>query len=240
MFIYFGGGGNDPFLFFISFCCMFLGLSITDSLAIALGFKAVHLIYTRYDDIKEFGLPIASQRWMNGLPVNRGHNPTAHGTRQRNNNAHIPFFPQNVSDMFNNVFSAGQRQQRQASSVNGAQIPYRTLVQKVSSMPIECFVPEHELHLKSVKYLKAMAKRRGLESEASKVVEKTQLVELLSTRGGTTNTCCVICTDDYESGDPIRILPGCHHFFHVGCIDKWAYGDHSVTPKCPYCNVALA
>ncbi|KAK7399826.1 hypothetical protein VNO78_11019 [Psophocarpus tetragonolobus] len=42
---------------------------------------------------------------------------------------------------------------------------------------------------------------------------------------------CVICLADFSDGDPIRFLPKCNHYFHVGCIGKWLL-SHSSCPTC--------
>lgn len=46
------------------------------------------------------------------------------------------------------------------------------------------------------------------------VVEKADLVAKLAEEGGTSAASCSICCEDYESGDPMRVLP-CKHRFHV-------------------------
>ncbi|KAG7599906.1 Zinc finger RING-type [Arabidopsis suecica] len=47
---------------------------------------------------------------------------------------------------------------------------------------------------------------------------------------------CVICLSDFVSGEQIRMLPKCHHGFHVRCIDKWLQ-QHLTCPKCRHCLV---
>jgi RING-like zinc finger len=50
---------------------------------------------------------------------------------------------------------------------------------------------------------------------------------------------CVICFEQFNNGDRLRVLP-CSHSFHVGCIDKWLCGSHSFqdcyTAGCPTCK----
>ena len=50
---------------------------------------------------------------------------------------------------------------------------------------------------------------------------------------------CVICLDNFQDGDRLRVLP-CSHCFHVGCIDRWLSGSHSYdecfTSGCPTCK----
>jgi hypothetical protein len=40
---------------------------------------------------------------------------------------------------------------------------------------------------------------------------------------------CPVCLDDFEQGQPVRVLP-CHHNFHPTCIDPWLL---NVSGSCP-------
>ncbi|KAH7447240.1 hypothetical protein KP509_01G098400 [Ceratopteris richardii] len=42
---------------------------------------------------------------------------------------------------------------------------------------------------------------------------------------------CAVCLSHFEKKDRVRILPGCRHFFHVACIDKW-FQSHANCPLC--------
>ncbi|KAI9704014.1 MAG: hypothetical protein M1820_005635 [Bogoriella megaspora] len=46
---------------------------------------------------------------------------------------------------------------------------------------------------------------------------------------------CSICTDDFERGQDIRVLP-CNHKFHPACIDPWLL---NVSGTCPLCRIDL-
>ncbi|KAF2738158.1 hypothetical protein EJ04DRAFT_71245 [Polyplosphaeria fusca] len=46
---------------------------------------------------------------------------------------------------------------------------------------------------------------------------------------------CSICTDDFEKGQDIRVLP-CNHKFHPDCVDPWLL---NVSGTCPLCRVDL-
>ncbi|CAN8315198.1 unnamed protein product [Cochlearia groenlandica] len=43
---------------------------------------------------------------------------------------------------------------------------------------------------------------------------------------------CVICLEDFEVNDVVRVLVGCKHVFHVQCIDSWCF--YKLT--CPVCR----
>lgn len=45
-------------------------------------------------------------------------------------------------------------------------------------------------------------------------------------------TDCVVCLENFKSGDKCRLLPNCNHSFHAHCIDSWLLK----TPLCPVCR----
>ncbi|KAI3441041.1 Protein kinase domain-containing protein [Psidium guajava] len=47
---------------------------------------------------------------------------------------------------------------------------------------------------------------------------------------------CIICLSEFATNDRVRILPKCHHGFHVRCIDKWL-NSHSSCPTCRHCLI---
>lgn len=48
-------------------------------------------------------------------------------------------------------------------------------------------------------------------------------------------TDCPICLGEFVEGDKVRVLPKCHHGFHVKCIDTWLLSHSS----CPTCRQSL-
>lgn len=47
---------------------------------------------------------------------------------------------------------------------------------------------------------------------------------------------CAVCLSLLEEGDVVRMLPACHHVFHVACIDKWL----SSSASCPLCRAEVS
>ncbi|CAI9773771.1 unnamed protein product [Fraxinus pennsylvanica] len=43
---------------------------------------------------------------------------------------------------------------------------------------------------------------------------------------------CVVCLENFMGGEKCRMLPICHHTFHVQCIDAWLLK----TAACPICR----
>ncbi|EYU43498.1 hypothetical protein ABFS82_08G097400 [Erythranthe guttata] len=50
------------------------------------------------------------------------------------------------------------------------------------------------------------------------------------------DTECAICLSEFTAGERVRVLPKCHHGFHVRCIDKWL-NCHSSCPTCRHCLI---
>ncbi|XP_019200348.1 PREDICTED: RING-H2 finger protein ATL74 [Ipomoea nil] len=48
-------------------------------------------------------------------------------------------------------------------------------------------------------------------------------------------TDCPICLGEFLDGEKVRVLPKCHHGFHVRCIDVWL----AAHPSCPTCRQSL-
>ncbi|KAK7305893.1 hypothetical protein VNO77_43805 [Canavalia gladiata] len=46
---------------------------------------------------------------------------------------------------------------------------------------------------------------------------------------------CCICLGEFRDGEKVKVLPGCDHFFHCDCVDKWLV-HHS---NCPLCRASL-
>lgn len=46
---------------------------------------------------------------------------------------------------------------------------------------------------------------------------------------------CSICLADYQDKEILRIMPSCHHNFHLSCIDVWLQKQST----CPICRLPL-
>ncbi|XP_010251603.1 PREDICTED: RING-H2 finger protein ATL67 [Nelumbo nucifera] len=46
------------------------------------------------------------------------------------------------------------------------------------------------------------------------------------------DSVCSICLCDYKDGEMLRMMPDCHHFFHLCCIDAWL----RLNASCPVCR----
>jgi hypothetical protein len=42
---------------------------------------------------------------------------------------------------------------------------------------------------------------------------------------------CAVCLCEFEDNEKARLLPKCHHSFHIDCIDMW-FHSHSTCPLC--------
>jgi len=135
------------------------------------------------------------------------------------------------------------------------------IITVVASMPVEEYVPDtKDSYGKcSISQLKKMLEVReecnpttgnpttGNTSRAAPrdFVERGELVEAVR-QCRKSNDSWIICFEEYNAGDPIRVLPKCGHE-NVECIYQWAYTCTCATPanrrnqnpSCPLCTVAL-
>jgi hypothetical protein len=165
------------------------------------------------------------------------------------------FVGQAAADGRGRTFSRVQQQAKMSKMVK--------LIRKV---PLEMFVSQHEeesedegtatqrhdenehrhsYNLLTVSELKQMLKRRGVsQDEIDSFVDRQNLIDRLKQCRQYSDSCC-ICFEDYEEGDPVCVLPHCHHELHAECLDKWVYtfANNPVKlqhePTCPLCKVEL-
>ncbi|KAL0303968.1 UNVERIFIED_CONTAM: RING-H2 finger protein ATL74 [Sesamum radiatum] len=75
--------------------------------------------------------------------------------------------------------------------------------------------------------------RKGLNKVA---LRQIPVVVYGSGEGPVAFTDCPICLGEFLDGEKIRVLPKCHHCFHVKCVDVWL-ASHS---SCPTCRQSVA
>ena len=141
-----------------------------------------------------------------------------------------------------------QQQQNDNQNDNNPQDRIHEIVNLVLKLPIEEFVPQEQMASCKVSQLQEMLSiRSSSDSNATTTafVEKNDLVAAVAKIRNYNDTCC-ICYEEYQAGDPLRVLPHCRHEFHVECLDQWAYTFANNRrqggrrqPTCPLCNTAL-
>ncbi|KAM0917219.1 hypothetical protein ACQ4PT_009651 [Festuca glaucescens] len=75
---------------------------------------------------------------------------------------------------------------------------------------------------------KKKGKGKGAAIRAIPTVEYSAEIELAVC----SSTECAICLTEFAQGERVRVLPRCHHGFHVRCIDRWL----SARQTCPTCR----
>ncbi|KAF8874636.1 hypothetical protein CPB84DRAFT_1853542 [Gymnopilus junonius] len=75
--------------------------------------------------------------------------------------------------------------------------------------------------------------KEDIEKSGLKIVKASEL-DHLEKQGQVASNCldrCLICLDDYDAEDPIRIM-SCRHAFHKGCVDEWLQTGRNNCPAC--------
>lgn len=104
--------------------------------------------------------------------------------------------------------------------------------QELISSRLPCIFAIH-LPRNTVPPFQERAAARGIE--LGMIVEKQELIQQLSAqdRDNSSACTCAVCSEDYESGDVLRVLR-CGHKFHIECVDRWLLAcDFSRPPACP-------
>jgi hypothetical protein len=63
---------------------------------------------------------------------------------------------------------------------------------------------------------------------------KASMLEEYEKQGRVSSNCidrCLICLDDYNPADDLRVLT-CKHTFHQGCVDRWLETGRNNCPAC--------
>ncbi|KAJ3707650.1 hypothetical protein LUZ61_011355 [Rhynchospora tenuis] len=81
----------------------------------------------------------------------------------------------------------------------------------------------------------------GIRTQSSNQIRRKEVLQVLprlvySSRLELTGSGseCSICLSEFKPGVHLRVLPVCHHGFHVRCIDKWL-SRQSTCPTCRRC-----
>lgn len=126
------------------------------------------------------------------------------------------------------------RQRNRASSSREEKV--KRVARVIQKLPIEEYLSMSDLKACSTAQLKCRLKKK------IGPIEKEELIRLISEEehNNSSSTNCIICCEDYVTGDALRVLP-CHHKYHVECIDKWFLSstDYSRPAACPLCNAEL-
>ncbi|XP_020600249.1 E3 ubiquitin-protein ligase RHA1B-like [Phalaenopsis equestris] len=82
---------------------------------------------------------------------------------------------------------------------------------------------------------------RSVSEDAALLKNRLPAVEYMTVarrngRCGGRGATCVVCLQELEARDKVRVLGNCSHEFHVACIDRWVdIGRFS----CPLCRADL-
>jgi hypothetical protein len=134
---------------------------------------------------------------------------------------------------------------------------------KMADLPSEMFVHDHELETCSDEQLESMLDIRKVsnkdEDDTTHSIERDRFIKLgkkdeyrsnivqAVRQCRKYNEMCCICFEDYKTGDNLRILPKCHHEYHIDCLDTWVttFATSKVklmagaNPTCPLCNEVI-
>lgn len=126
-------------------------------------------------------------------------------------------------------------------------LSYKEVKQIMSSIPQEIFVHEAETdNCDSERLAKMLQNRSKATEQQSTNDSKQKMIDKLQEERNFNDECC-ICLSGFQGGQIIRVLPKCHHEFHMCCIDKWALTfaskEYDCSPRmkrgrptCPLCN----
>ncbi|PPQ89111.1 hypothetical protein CVT25_006483 [Psilocybe cyanescens] len=78
-----------------------------------------------------------------------------------------------------------------------------------------------------------------IDNSGLEIIKAAELVQH-EKDGKVSSNCldrCLICLDDYEPEDPIRVM-SCRHAFHKSCVDEWLQKGRNNCPACRSTGVA--
>jgi len=77
------------------------------------------------------------------------------------------------------------------------------------------------------------ASREDIEKSGLEIINPSQLKQYENELKISSNCIerCLICLDDYQEEDNIRVMK-CRHAFHQNCVDKWLETGRNNCPAC--------
>lgn len=117
--------------------------------------------------------------------------------------------------------SASVEQQREASSGS----------EHISPAPVVPVAAEHETKNNTV----TERNNSVAESADTDADSKHDAAVPIAAEADSGDQMCSICTDEFELGEDIRLLP-CNHMFHPACVDPWLL---DISGTCPLCRIDL-
>jgi len=109
---------------------------------------------------------------------------------------------------------------------------------RVDALPAVVYLTGEELNALSEEELKSLVERTSWAGAAiPEGLSQQELVERIPHRTQFTETECIICREDFKSGEDLRGLV-CGHLFHARCIGQWFAKrvEQSRPVTCPICN----
>lgn len=74
-------------------------------------------------------------------------------------------------------------------------------------------------------------RHRGLDSEIIQTFPTFVYSTVKGLKIGRATLECVVCLNEFQDDETLRLIPKCSHVFHSECIDAWLF-NHSTCPVC--------
>jgi hypothetical protein len=82
--------------------------------------------------------------------------------------------------------------------------------------------------------------KEDIEKSGLEII-KPDVLRQYESEGKVASNCverCLVCLDDYEAEDDLRLL-SCRHTFHKSCVDKWLETGRNNCPACRSKGVSI-
>ncbi|KAK3026173.1 hypothetical protein RJ639_040560 [Escallonia herrerae] len=77
---------------------------------------------------------------------------------------------------------------------------------------------------------------RGLDELLIREIPTFQYNRGEAQEEGRSMSKCVVCLNEFQEQDMLRVLPNCSHAFHLDCIDVWLQNN----ANCPLCRLSIS